>query len=354
MYMLMEQRHDRRTSLHGSKARHPSGSKGRQDASKNRQNHVFPEQDSDQSTPALFRRGQKKPQKGDHLKKRHSITAPLPAAMLPPPALKNGLAASSQALSSSISVSRGLSNNVPVRRHESLAAMHYSRSNTERLLPEDFNRAHLYSPVSEPYTSCPSSPIVQRREPIHEPQYTPPPRHITYQESFRKDTNRSGHRVELLRSKSRSRSSLDAPFLPASVSTPPAVRKRLGPPLSTDVSIILGIFDPVRNDLRRAEIEREARIVSNDRIGFDFVQQELRTLSLLKALCIGSRRNQRLTQVGDLPAIEQIYSALILKKYRSQLQRPKKKPLHEYYNDDDAELEGKAKVMQSNPSRASN
>lgn len=115
------------------------------------------------------------------------------------------------------------------------------------------------------------------------------------------------------------------------------LRPRL--PLSTDASIILEVFDPDKNDRRRAATEKTAMTASRDKIGFDLVQQELRAFSLVKNLCLGKFRR---IQVSDLLGIEQWHSNLIMKKHQmTNLQRPQRKSLQEYYNDDDAQLEGK-------------
>ena len=110
------------------------------------------------------------------------------------------------------------------------------------------------------------------------------------------------------------------------------------PPLSTDISAILEIFDPDKNDRRRAARERAARISAHDEIGFDLIQQELRSFAQFKHLSIGRSRKM---QIADLIGIEEWHSNLIMKKHKlNNLQRPKRKPLQEFYNDDDAELEG--------------
>lgn len=109
-------------------------------------------------------------------------------------------------------------------------------------------------------------------------------------------------------------------------------------PLSDDATAVLEIYDPVENDRRRENLMRNAFLAFNDSIGFDIVQQELKSFRHLKQLALG---RTRLVKIADLPIVERLNAAEILKKYKLYLQRPKKKPLQEYYNDDDAELEGK-------------
>jgi hypothetical protein len=55
-------------------------------------------------------------------------------------------------------------------------------------------------------------------------------------------------------------------------------------------------------------------------------------------LAIGGRHRRRLTP-DDLP----FHASSTRIQFRS-LQRPRKKPLQEYYNDDDAELEGELEI----------
>lgn len=109
-------------------------------------------------------------------------------------------------------------------------------------------------------------------------------------------------------------------------------------PLSDDATAILEIYDPVKNDRRRENLMRKALLTANDSIGFNIIQQELESFRQLKELALG---RTRCVKIADLPAVERLNAAEILKKYKLYLQRPKKKPLHEYYNDDDAELEGR-------------
>lgn len=109
-------------------------------------------------------------------------------------------------------------------------------------------------------------------------------------------------------------------------------------PLSDDATAILEIYDPVKNDRRREHLRRKALLTANDSIGFNIIQQELESFRQLKELALG---RTRCVKIADLPAVERLNAAEILKKYKLYLQRPKNKPLHEYYNDDDAELEGR-------------
>lgn len=110
---------------------------------------------------------------------------------------------------------------------------------------------------------------------------------------------------------------------------------------SNDQSIILSLFNPIENDRQRTILRDNARILSCDKIGFEIAQQELRAFNHFKELGLGKTR---VLKIADLPNIELLHSIQVLKKYRN-LQRPKKKALHEYYNDDDAELEGFFKII---------
>uniref|UniRef100_A0A915E6R1 AMP-dependent synthetase/ligase domain-containing protein n=1 Tax=Ditylenchus dipsaci TaxID=166011 RepID=A0A915E6R1_9BILA len=108
------------------------------------------------------------------------------------------------------------------------------------------------------------------------------------------------------------------------------------PIFSNDASMVLELFDPVENEKRRFEAEKKAMLVKRDRIGFAMVQQELEDFSQIKQLPLGRWRTLR---IADLPQVEQF------------LLRPKKKALHEYYNDDDVELEAMALVVDPNAPR---
>uniref|UniRef100_A0A914XY41 AMP-dependent synthetase/ligase domain-containing protein n=1 Tax=Panagrolaimus superbus TaxID=310955 RepID=A0A914XY41_9BILA len=120
-------------------------------------------------------------------------------------------------------------------------------------------------------------------------------------------------------------------------------------PISLDSSIILEVFDPEINDRRRAAIEKASFTASRDRIGFDLVQQELRAFALIKGLYLGRFRR---IQIQNLLGIEQWHSNLLMKKHQmTNLQRPQRKPLQEYYNDDDAQLEALTKLIDPNAPR---
>lgn len=70
----------------------------------------------------------------------------------------------------------------------------------------------------------------------------------------------------------------------------------------------------------------------------NFVDQKLADYKQICDLHLGKEGNIR---ISDLSCCWFFYNAQILKHCRNlSLQRPKKKPLHEYYNDDDIELEG--------------
>ncbi|VDN87045.1 unnamed protein product [Brugia pahangi] len=69
----------------------------------------------------------------------------------------------------------------------------------------------------------------------------------------------------------------------------------------------------------------------------NFVEQKLNTFIRISDLGLG----RKFIKVSDLKCCNYFYQLHIIHECRLMgLQRPKKKPLHEYYNDDDAELEG--------------
>lgn len=69
----------------------------------------------------------------------------------------------------------------------------------------------------------------------------------------------------------------------------------------------------------------------------NFVEQKLNTFARVSDLGLGRKS----IKVSDLKCCKYFYESYILHECRVMgLQRPKKKPLQEYYNDDDAELEG--------------
>ncbi|VDD87783.1 unnamed protein product [Enterobius vermicularis] len=67
------------------------------------------------------------------------------------------------------------------------------------------------------------------------------------------------------------------------------------------------------------------------------IKEGLDSLDSISELRIGKGRQMAL---AELECFKPFYNNNLLKKCRLSLQRPKKKPLHEYYIDDDAELEG--------------
>ncbi|KAK0426919.1 hypothetical protein QR680_009967 [Steinernema hermaphroditum] len=125
-----------------------------------------------------------------------------------------------------------------------------------------------------------------------------------------------------------------------SKNTPIAIRKI--PPkqlLSLDSSPILDVYDPSKSlKAHKKDVNDECRAIQIELKEYGIVSSVLR---------LGRFRRSKL---GDLPGIQQVHSNILVRKYRF-LQRPKKKPLHEYYNDDDAELEALAKVVDPNAPR---
>ncbi|VDN01151.1 unnamed protein product [Thelazia callipaeda] len=104
--------------------------------------------------------------------------------------------------------------------------------------------------------------------------------------------------------------------------------------LTRGISVAVKKFDPNRSynklSLKRFTDER------------DFVGQKLNTFMRVSNLYLGRRS----VKVSDLKCSKYFYESYILHECRlMSLQRPKKKPLHEYYNDDDAELEALARVV---------
>ncbi|VDO21905.1 unnamed protein product [Brugia timori] len=74
----------------------------------------------------------------------------------------------------------------------------------------------------------------------------------------------------------------------------------------------------------------------------NFVEQKLNTFIRISDLGLG----RKFIKVSDLKCCNYFYQLHIIHECRLMgLQRPKKKPLHEYYNDDDAELEALARVV---------
>jgi hypothetical protein len=105
-----------------------------------------------------------------------------------------------------------------------------------------------------------------------------------------------------------------------------------------DCSCVLEFFDPNTNDKRRANKERLSRFIKHDTIGFRSIQQQLKSFNSVCTLKIGGRTT-RIT-LKNIKNLDKIYSQLILHNYHL-IQRPRKKPLHEFYKDqEEAELEG--------------
>ncbi|CEF68538.1 Disco-interacting protein 2 homolog C [Strongyloides ratti] len=127
-------------------------------------------------------------------------------------------------------------------------------------------------------------------------------------------------------------------------------------PLSYDISQVITIFDPKKIEEQRKKKYKsfnDSSIImypkNNPNAGFIFVHNELKSFTKTKMITVGGR-NVRSIRIADLPNIDKMHSNLILKKYHF-LQRPRSKPLHEYYNDDDAELEAMAKIVDPNAPR---
>lgn len=99
--------------------------------------------------------------------------------------------------------------------------------------------------------------------------------------------------------------------------------------LTEGVSVAIRKFNPLHSykklSLKRFKDER------------NFVEQKLNTFIRISDLGLG----RKFVKVSDLKCCKYFYESYILHECRlMSLQRPKKKPLHEYYNDDDVELEG--------------
>lgn len=99
--------------------------------------------------------------------------------------------------------------------------------------------------------------------------------------------------------------------------------------LTVGVSVAIRKFNPLHSykklSLKRFKDER------------NFVEQKLTTFTRISDLGLG----RKCIKVSDLKCCKYFYESRILHECRlMSFQRPKKKPLHEYYNDDDAELEG--------------
>ncbi|VDO58732.1 unnamed protein product [Onchocerca flexuosa] len=99
--------------------------------------------------------------------------------------------------------------------------------------------------------------------------------------------------------------------------------------LTQGVSVAIRNFNPLHSykklSLKRFNDER------------NFVEQKLNTFVRISDLGMG----RKFVKVCDLKCCKYFHQLHIIQECRlMNLQRPKKKPLHEYYNDDDAELEG--------------
>ncbi|KAL3999067.1 AMP-binding enzyme family protein [Acanthocheilonema viteae] len=104
--------------------------------------------------------------------------------------------------------------------------------------------------------------------------------------------------------------------------------------LTQGVSVAVRKFNPLHSykklSLKRFKDER------------NFVDQKLNTFVRISNLGLG----RKFVKVSDLKCSKYFYQSHILHECRlMSFQRPKKKPLHEYYNDDDAELEALARVV---------
>ncbi|KAL3076785.1 hypothetical protein niasHS_011522 [Heterodera schachtii] len=104
-------------------------------------------------------------------------------------------------------------------------------------------------------------------------------------------------------------------------------------------------------DQRREERERAEALPDGQ---FERVQRELKAFAERRHLALGRRRKVRIAELG----LDQLHAQLATKQANADasssgtvegynyctkmFQRPRKKPLHEYYNDDDAELEALA------------
>ncbi|EJW77150.1 hypothetical protein WUBG_11942, partial [Wuchereria bancrofti] len=104
--------------------------------------------------------------------------------------------------------------------------------------------------------------------------------------------------------------------------------------LTQGFSIAVKKFNPLHSykklSLKRFKDER------------NFVEQKLNTFIRISDLGLG----RKFIKISDLKCCKYFYQLHIIHECRLMgLQRPKKKPLHEYYNDDDAELEALARVV---------
>uniref|UniRef100_A0A914GXB6 AMP-dependent synthetase/ligase domain-containing protein n=1 Tax=Globodera rostochiensis TaxID=31243 RepID=A0A914GXB6_GLORO len=126
--------------------------------------------------------------------------------------------------------------------------------------------------------------------------------------------------------------------------------QRCRPAFSGAQSAVIELFDAEESDQRRGERER-AEMLSVCQ--FEWVQKELKAFAERRHLALGRRRKVRIADLGA----DQLHAQLAARQakavqgqssnnYGGRLfQRPRKKPLHEYYNDDDAELEALANTV---------
>ncbi|CAD5208915.1 unnamed protein product [Bursaphelenchus xylophilus] len=114
-------------------------------------------------------------------------------------------------------------------------------------------------------------------------------------------------------------------------------------PEKTTGSFILDVYNPGKVDRQREEDLDSSRRLLNDVVGLEGVHESLRTYQMVANLRIGLKKIK-------LSKLEGIADILIRNNHKQQslLQRPRKKPLQEYYNDDDAELEAMAKMVDPN------
>lgn len=112
-----------------------------------------------------------------------------------------------------------------------------------------------------------------------------------------------------------------------------AARRRTSATLTSGASVVLTSHIASSRDCRN-----ECNITGKlEQQGL--IEEELCTYKRVAVLGLGREGRIR---VRELECSKWLCNAYILKLCRTlSLQRPKKKPLHEYYNDDDAELEGK-------------
>lgn len=109
-----------------------------------------------------------------------------------------------------------------------------------------------------------------------------------------------------------------------------------------DRALILDFFDPIKSDNGRAEMERYSKLLEQDSIGFQAIQQKLKSFDLIKALKIGGRKTR--IELNSIQNMDKIYSQLVLNTYRL-LQKPRQTPLQEFYTDyEEGELNGEFKT----------